>query len=256
MKPFFIVLARDAKYVVEKINELERLGVPYLVICGERMNRPKVVYREPIGKYDALNLSKHLIPRDADIVAFNDVDTRFGEFHPMLQYFEDPKVAIVFAAELVRAGPQLSFFALFNPIRRILPLAASGELMMIRQEVLRKILPMKACKAEDTYVMFKALELGYRVVFSEECPTWTERTQTGAEEEAYKRRTTAGIYQALSFTKPPPLIRFLYALLPVIAVFFVLTGRNGYHTFKGILLGFLDYTRGDRSGIWKPSYAA
>ena len=255
MNPFFVVLARDTKHVAEKINELERLDVRYVIICGEHMNHPKVVYREPMGKYDALNLSKHLIPADADIVAFNDVDTRFGDFHPMLQYFKDSRVGIVFGPELVTAGPQRSFFTLFNPIRKLLPLAASGELMLIRQEVLQKILPMKACKAEDTYLMFKALELGYKVVFSEECPTWTERTKTGTEEEAYKRRTVAGIYQALSSTKPPAIVRFIYTVLPFAGLLFVMLGSNGYHWYRGILLGFLDYRRGDRSGTWKATYA-
>jgi cellulose synthase/poly-beta-1,6-N-acetylglucosamine synthase-like glycosyltransferase len=251
MKPFFVVLARNAKYVAEKINKLERLGVPYLVICGEQMNHPNVVYREPKGKYDALNLSKYLIPGEAEIVAFNDVDARFVDFHPMLRYMGDPKVGIVFAPELVTAGPQRSFFTLFNPIRRVLPLAASGELMLIRQEILQKILPMKACKAEDTYIMFKTLELGYKVVFSEECPAWTERTKTGTEDEAYKRRTVAGIYQALSSTKPPAIVRFIYALLPLAGFLLVMLGSNGYHWYRGILLGILDYRRGDRSGTWK-----
>jgi cellulose synthase/poly-beta-1,6-N-acetylglucosamine synthase-like glycosyltransferase len=256
MKTFFIILARNAKYVAEKINELERLCVPYLVICGEKVNHPNVVYREPKGKYDALNLSKYLIPRNAEIVAFNDVDTRFGDFYPMLQYFKDSRVGIVFAPELVTAGPQTRFFTLFNPIRRVLPLAASGELMLIRQEILRKLLPMRACKAEDTYLMFKALELGYKVVFSEECPTWTERTKTGTEEEAYKRRTVVGIYQALSSTKPPAIVRFIYALLPFAGFLLVILGSNGYHWYRGILLGFLDYKRGDRSGMWKTAYQA
>jgi len=251
MKLFFVVFARNRKYVTEKIKELEGLNVPYVIVCGDRVNHPKVIYRAPRGKYDAVNFSECLIPQDADLVAFNDVDARLSDFGPMLNHFGDSRVAIVFAPELVIAGPQRNFFALFNPIRRFLPLAASGELMMIRQEVLRKVLPLKACKAEDTYLMFKALELGYKVVFCEDCPTVTERTKTAIEEEIYKRRSVAGIYQALSFTKPPPMIRLLYALLPFAAVLLILLGKSGYYSYRGVLLGFLDYKRGDRSGMWK-----
>lgn len=254
--PFFVVFARDKKYVSEKISELDRFGVPYVVVCGEHFDHSLVVYRAPKGKYEAINfvLEERKIPRDVKIIAFNDVDTKIGRFEVMLRHFEDPKVAIVFAAELVREGPQRTFFTIFNPIRRFLPLAASGELMMVRQEILRKILPLKPCKAEDTYIMFKALELGYKVVFCEDCFAETERTKTGSKEEIYKRKTVAGIYQALSFTKPPPVIRFLYALLPFAAILFVLLGRDGYHWFKGILLGFLDYVRGDRRGTWETTY--
>jgi len=251
VKLFFVVFARNGKYVTEKIRELEELDIPYVIVSGERVDHPKVIYRLPKGKYDAVNFSGSLIPQDVDIIAFNDVDARLSDFRPMLSHFRDTRVAIVFAPELVRAGPQYNFFRLLNPLRRFLPLAGTGELMMIRQEVLRKVLPLNACKAEDTYLMFKALELGYKVVFCEDCPTETERTKTGIEEENYKRRTVAGIYQALSFTKPPPLIRFLYALLPFTAALLILMGRKGHHLYKGILLGFLDYARGDRSGAWK-----
>ena len=52
MKPFFLVLARDKKYVDEKIEELKNLGVPYLIVCGEKLNHLNVIYRRPMGKYD------------------------------------------------------------------------------------------------------------------------------------------------------------------------------------------------------------
>lgn len=249
---FFVVLARDRSFVAEKLKELNDLGLPFVVICGEKIHQPSVVHRAPVGKYDAINsaLLDGKIPEGTKIVAFNDVDTRIIEFEKMLGYFKNPRVGIVFAAELVNKGPQRTFFAIFNPLRRLFPLAASGELMMIRREVLRRILPLKPCKAEDTYIMFKTIELGYKVIFCEDCFAETERTKTAANEEIYKRKTVAGIYQALSFTKPPPIVRFLYALLPFAAVLFVLTGRDGYHTFRGILLGYLDFARGDRSGTW------
>lgn len=55
--------------------------------------------------------------------------------------------------------------------------------MMIRNDVLRRILPLKPCKAEDTYMMFKAIELGYKAVFCEKCYAETERTKTAKKEE-------------------------------------------------------------------------
>ena len=240
----------------EKIRELDRFKVPYIIICGEHLDHPSVMYRAPKGKYDAINFIEEEanIPKGAKIVAFNDVDTKIGRFEEMLHYFEDPNVAIVFAAELVREGPQRIFFTIFNPIRRFLPLAASGELMMVRQEVLRKILPLKPCKAEDTYIMFKALELGYKVVFCEKCYAETVRTKNAKAEELYKRKTVSGIYQALSYTKPPWSVKFFYTFLPLASLFLPILGRTGYYWMKGILLGFLDYSRGDRSGSWKNTY--
>ena len=254
--PFFVVLARDRSYVSEKAAELESLGVPFIIICGENIRQPHVVFRVPIGKYDAINFvpKANLIPKNTRIVAFNDVDTKITGFSSMQKQFADPKVGIAFATELVKEGPQRNFFAIFNPIRKMFPLAASGELMLIRTELLRQILPLKPCKAEDTLIMFKALELGSKVVFCDDCFAETERTKTGSKEELYKRKTVAGIYQALSFTNPPPIVRFLYSILPLLSVIFVVMGRNGYHTFKGIMLGFLDFKRGVRSGSWKTTY--
>jgi cellulose synthase/poly-beta-1,6-N-acetylglucosamine synthase-like glycosyltransferase len=250
--PFFIVLARDSAFVSGKMEELERLGLHYIVVCGEKLDKPGVVYRPAIGKYDAINFAMvdNKIPEETKIVAFNDVDTRISGFEKMMSHFKNPEVGIVFAAELVREGPQRNFFTIFNPLRRLFPLAASGELMMIKREVLCRILPLKPCKAEDTYIMFKAIELGYRVIFCEDCFAETERTKTSRKEEIYKRKTVAGIYQAISFTRPPPIVRFLYTILPFAAILFVLTGRDGYHTLKGIWLGYLDFIRGDRSGTW------
>jgi cellulose synthase/poly-beta-1,6-N-acetylglucosamine synthase-like glycosyltransferase len=256
MVPFFVVLARDRAHVTEKAVELTRLGVPFIVLCGENMRQPHVVYRVPIGKYDAINfvLQANLIPKNAEIVAFNDVDTKITGFSSMLQQFADSKVGIAYATELVKDGPQRNFFAVFNPVRKLFPLAASGELMLIRTELLRQILPLKPCKAEDTLIMFKALELGNKVVFCDDCFAETERTKTGQKEELYKRKTVAGIYQALSFTNPPPMVRLLYSMLPFLSIVFMVMGSDGYYTFRGILLGFLDFRRGDRSGTWKTTY--
>lgn len=254
MKLFFLVLARDRTHVDDKIRELENAGVPHKIVCGERLNHPNVAYRVPRGKYDAINFGASLVPKDVDIVVMNDVDTKIYNFSVMLEYFQDRRNAIVFATELVTAGPQAQFFKIFNPLRKMLPLAASGELMMIRYDVLRRILPLKPCKAEDTYMMFKAIELGYKVVFCEKCYAETERTKTAKNEEPYKRKTVTGIYQALSFTKPPPLTRAFYLLLPFLSAILIILGANGYYSFRGILLGFLDYLRGDRSGWWETTY--
>lgn len=251
---FFVVLARDRNYVSEKISELDRLGVPYVVVCGEHFDHPLVTYRAPKGKYDAINFAERLIPEDVDIVIFNDVDTRIFNFHAMLRYFENMKTAVVFASELVGEGPQVLFFKIFNPIRKRVPLAASGELMMVRRSVLREILPLKPCKAEDTYLMFKALELGYRVVFCDECYAETVRTKSIEKEELYKRKTVTGIYQALSYTKPPWFVKLFYLFLPFASLLLLIVGRTGYYWMKGILLGFLDYVRGDRSGFWETAY--
>lgn len=250
-----MVLARDKKHVKEKIEESENLNVPYIIVCGEPIRHSRVVYRKPRGKYDAINFAGELIPEDVDIVAFNDDDTTIAcRFQDMLRHFKDRKVAIVFASEQVKEGPQVLFLKMLNPIRKRIPIACSGELMMVRRDVLPAILPLKPCKAEDTYMMFKALELGYRAVFSEECLAETVRTKRMENETLYKRKTVAGIYQALSYAKPPWLVRIFYWFLPFASVLFLVLGRRGYYWAKGILLGFLDYARGDRSGTWKTTY--
>ena len=252
---FFIVLARDRTLVDDKIRELEKMGVPYKIVCGERLNHPNVAYRAPKGKYDAINFGASLIPKDVDMVVMNDVDTIIHNFHLALRYLKDEKVALVFGTEMVKEGPQYLFFRFLNPIRRKIPIAASGELMFIRRDVFEKILPIKPCKAEDTYILFKVLEYGHKIVFCEDCYAETERTKTAEEEEIYKRRTVTGIYQALSYAKPPLLIRLFYFLLPFTSPLLLVLGKKGYHWTRGILFGFLDYLRGDRSGFWEPKYS-
>lgn len=75
MKVFFVVLARGASALDRKIKELNRLGYPYVVVCGEKVNHPRVVYRKPRGKYDTVNYGLNFVPSDTDIIAFKDVDT-------------------------------------------------------------------------------------------------------------------------------------------------------------------------------------
>jgi len=74
-KVFFLVLARDSRHVERKASELEGMGLPFVVICGEKVDHPKVVHREPRGKWDAINFGSMFVPDDADAVALNDVDT-------------------------------------------------------------------------------------------------------------------------------------------------------------------------------------
>jgi len=254
MRVFFIVLARDASGIDKKARELTGLGYPYLIVCGEKVNHSNVVYREPKGKYDAVNFGLKFVPSDTDVVAFNDVDAEIHNFNKALGLLQDESVFLVFAKVHVGYGPQLKFYSFLDPIRERIPIAASGELMLIKYEVLRSILPLRGCKAEDSYILFKVLEKGGKAVFCEECYVTTKRTTHAEQEEAYKRRTVGGIYQALSMTKPTIAVRLFYVLLPLISPLLVILGKSGYYWTKGIILGFVDYVRGDRTGAWTPTY--
>jgi hypothetical protein len=83
-------------------------------------------------------------------------------------------------------------------------------------------------------MLFKALELGYHVHFCTKAYVTTERTFDAKEEEAYKARTTLGIYQALKHTRPPPWIRTFYKLLPAAAPLLALAGEDGRAWMRGI----------------------
>ena len=254
MKLFFLVLARDENYVDEKIEELKSLGVPYLIVCGKNLNHPNVLYRRPKGKYDAINFGARFVPKDADVVALNDVDTKINNLQAALQHFKREEVALVFARVSVKEGPQRLFYVFLDSIRRRLPIAASGELMLIRRNVLGKILPIRPCKAEDSYILFKVLEFKLKAVFCEECYVETERTKTAEKEEIYKRKTVGGLYQALAYTNPSHLVKLFYFLLPFACPLLLVLGKRGYFWMKGILLGLMDYLRGDRFGVWQPTY--
>lgn len=256
MRVFFVVLARDAKGVERKAAELNNLGYPYVIVCGEKTNIRNTVYREPRGKYDAVNFGIKFIPTETDLVAFNDVDTVIHNFGAGLDLFHDHTISLVFARVDVESGPQLSFYTLLDSLRTRVPIAASGELMLIRHEALKEIMPLKACKAEDSYILFKLLEKGGKAVFSKECYVTTERTAFSEEEEHYKRRTLGGIYQALSMARPPAITRLFYTLLPFLSPLLLVSGRKGYYWTKGILLGYVDYMRGDRTSRWERTYDA
>lgn len=255
MRVFFVVLARDAVAVEQKTLELKDLGYPYVTVCGENANFPNVVYRAPKGKYDAINFAMKLIPPETDVVAFNDVDTKIHNLGAALDLFRDPKISLAFARVDVEQGPQLSFYSLLDSLRDKIPVVASGELILVRYEALKNITPLKQCKAEDSYIMFRVLEKGGRAVFCKECYVTTQRTIVPEEEEQYKRRTVGGIYQALSMTKPPMIVRLFYTLLPLVSPLLLVLGRKGYYWTRGILEGFVDFIRGDRAGTWQPYYS-
>jgi len=255
MRFFFIVLARDSHLIRKKIDELDDLGFPYIIVSGEPVNNPNVVYREPKGKFDAINFGLTFIPKDTDFVVFNDVDTEIHNFKAAIDLIQNDDPSLIFMKVQVQDGPQLAFYSLLDTLRKKIPIAASGELLVIKHALLKSISPLQRCKAEDSYILFKVLEKKEKTSFCEKCYVTTKRTMRAEEEEQYKRRTVGGIYQALSMTNPPLLVKFFYAMLPLISPLLVASGRKGYYWTKGILLGFIDFVRNDKSGTWKPTYS-
>jgi len=230
---FFIVLARDQKYVKEKMMELENMRVTYLIVCGEEMDHPNIVYREARGKWDAINFGSQFTPKDINVVVLNDVDTRIHNFEHALSHLNDG-ADLVYCRVKVTKGPQVKFYRIADPIRKRFHIFASGELMLIKHEVFKRVLPIPPCIAEDSYILFKVLELGYRAHFCTKTYVTTERTTNTKDEEAYKARTTLGIYQALRHTNPPPWIRAFYGLLPIVAPLLALAGEDGKAWIRGI----------------------
>ncbi len=209
------------------------MKVPFLIVCGEKVNHPNVVYRETMGKWDAINFGAKFVPKKSNVIVFNDVDTKIYNFRQAL-YSLNAHVDLIYCRVMVSVGPQMKFYKLLDPIRSRLHIAASGEFMLMRRDVLERVLPLPPCIAEDSYILFKALELGYRAYFCTTAYVTTERTTDAEREEAYKARTTLGIYQALKFTKPPLWISLFYSLLPVAAPLLTLAGEDGRAWTKGI----------------------
>lgn len=236
-KPFFIVPARNRKNVEEKIMELEDMRVSYIVVCGERLNHQNIIYREARGKWDAINFGSRFVPKDADVVVLNDVDTRIHNFEHALGHLNGG-ADVVYCKVNVPKGPQVKFYRIADPIRKWFHIFASGELMLFRRDVFKRVLPIPPCIAEDSYMLFKALELGYHAHFCTKAYATTERTADAEEEEAYKTRTTLGIYQALKHSKPPPSIRIFYKLLPATAPLLALAGEDGRAWMRGIRKAF------------------
>jgi hypothetical protein len=233
LRCFFIVLARDAKHVPQKIAELQNLGIPFIIICGEKCNYPNVVYRTANGKWDAINFGAQFVPNHVQIILFNDVDTKVHNIDFALRFLNS-KADIVYCRVNVSEGPQITFYRILNPIRQRFHVCASGELMLIKRHVFHQVLPIPPCIAEDSYILFKALELGFRAYFCTESYVTTKRTSNKKDEEEYKARTTLGIYQALTYSKPSLIIRIFYYLLPAFSPLLILAGVNGIAWANGI----------------------
>ena len=232
-KCFFMVLARDATNVPQKIAELEKIGVPFVIVCGEKVNHPHVVYREAKGKWDAINFGAKFIPNIAEIILFNDVDTQIHNFTLAMHCIRS-EADIVYCRVSVSEGPQVMFYRILNPIRQRVHICASGEFMLVKRDVFDSVMPIPPCIAEDSYILFRALEKGFQAYFCTDAYVTTKRTSNKKDEEAYKARTTLGIYQALSYSKPSLLIRVFYYLLPTFSPLLMLAGGNGVAWAKGI----------------------
>jgi hypothetical protein len=240
---FFVVLARNASRVFGKIEELENLQVKYIVICGEKFNHPRVVERKPLGKWDAINFAAQFVPSSSEIVALNDVDTKIHNLN--VTNISLHEYDLIYCDVRVESGPQTKFYKLLNPLRKKFNIAASGELMFISRLLFTQVLPIPPCIAEDSYILFKALELGHRVRFDPQTFVTTQRTLNAEMERSYKRRTTLGIYQALRYTKPPPAVITFYYLLPFFAPLLACAGENGRAWVRGIMEGFTGSISGD-----------
>jgi cellulose synthase/poly-beta-1,6-N-acetylglucosamine synthase-like glycosyltransferase len=245
---FFIVPARTAESVNDKIKELETLAYPFVIVCAEKTSIPNVVYRGRKGKYDAINYGANFLRADTKIVCLNDVDTKIFNFEKALETISRNVAALVFCKLKVKRGLQVHFYSMMDRIRKILQITSSGELMLIRREVFESILPLPPCKTEDNYISFKVLELGYRSTFCEDCFVETERTKSYEEEKAYKTRTVTGVYQALSQTKTKPLIRVFYLFLPFISPLLLLQGKRGLSWLRGIVQGVTCFLIGEKDG--------
>jgi hypothetical protein len=233
------VCARNRRHVDEKIIELKKMKMPFVIVCGEKNNLPDVVYRANNGKWDAINFGSSFVPKKANIIVLNDVDTKIYDFEHAVEYLKE--FSIVYCKVCVFRGGQIKFYKILDPLRKIFHIAASGELMLIKREAFERALPLEPCIAEDSYMLFKILEFGYKAQFCTKTYVTTERTINARGEEAYKYRTTLGIYQALNKTKPPPFIRIFYLLLPFFAPLLYLAGKDGKAWTKGINRAFKDH---------------
>lgn len=244
---FFLVAARTARESKAKARELKALGQPFVIVCGERTDLPEARYRPLLGKWDAINYGAQFV-ESCDLVCLHDADTRLVNFKAALEPFADG-ADLVFCKVMVREGPQRAFYKVLDLLRRGLPFVASGELMIIRSERWPSLLPLKPCKTEDNYLLFKALGMGMEVRFVERAYVITDRSKTWEEETVYKGRTVTGIYQALHLARPPPAVWAFYLLLPFALPAFLLLGRGGLAWIRGIIGGLTAlYVHGDWEG--------
>lgn len=242
IRPFFVVLSRDSLAIPSKIHELEHLGFPYIIISGEKFDHPNVKQRKAVGKWDAINFASRFIPTSSDVVVLNDVDTKINNFSLANPELENSD--LVYSDVRVGSGPQTQFYTILNPIRRRFNIAASGELMVMSRSLFDKVLPIPPCMAEDSYILFKAMELGYKAHFSSNFSVTTRRTEDAEAERKYKNRTTLGIYQALKYSRPSAFVLAFYFSLPLFAPLLGLLGRNGRAWSAGIQYAFVDYLLG------------
>jgi hypothetical protein len=245
MNIFVLVMARDALLVGPKLEELRSYGLPYLVVCGERLDVPGVVYRAARGKWDAINFGYDLVPPETDVVVLNDVDTSIHGLDGALSMVSDGH-DLVYCAVRPSSGSQPKFYALADPLRERLHLFASGELMLIRKRTLDRLMPIPPCMAEDTYLLFRAMQFGYKVALCRDAYVTTTRTSNSTEEIAYKERTTLGILQALDYSVPPPWIRLFYYSTPLLATMLALTGEDGRAWARGMMGGFTQHREGSK----------
>ena len=231
--------ARDSKNLETKIAELESINVSFIVVCGEKVDHPNVVYQANRGKWAAINFGSTFIPKEAKVVVLNDVDTIIHHFNLAYAYLRE-EIPLVYCRVKVSKGPQVKFYKILDPLRAKFHIAASGELMLVRKDVFERTLPLPACIAEDSFILFKTLELGYKAKFCKSAYVTTARTINAQEEVRYKNRTTLGIFQALDYAKAPPVIRIFYFLLPFFVPFLYFLGDDGKAWTKGIFLAFRD----------------
>jgi hypothetical protein len=191
-----------------------------------------VLYREPIGKWDAINFGSKFIPPEAELIIVNDVDTQIHGLAFAMSHCKE--FDLIFCRVEVQEGPQNKFYRILDQVRAKLPIAASGELMLINRQLFERILPIPPCTAEDTVLLFRALNLRRSVRFCKEAFVVTQRTASPAEEQLYKTRTTLGIYQALRFEQAPSTIRAFYMMLPLFAPLLFLSGADGRAWTMGI----------------------
>jgi hypothetical protein len=244
---FVLVMARDGLLVESKLEELRRYELPYLVVCGEKdLHAPGVIYREARGKWDAINFGYGFVPPDTDVVVLNDVDTQIHGLGEALSMIEKGGRDLVYCVVRPSSGSQPKFYALADPLRERLHLFASGELMLIRKGTLDRLMPIPPCMAEDSYLLFRAMQFDYQVALCRDTFVTTKRTSNSAEEAAYKERTTLGILQALDYSVPPPWIRLFYYSTPLLATMLALAGEDGRAWARGMIGGFRLHMEGSK----------
>ena len=253
---FVIVLARDLNGVHKKHIELQKLGLRHVIISGEPSQNDNVIYRAPRGKYDAINFGLKHVPEEAEIVALNDVDTRIINYDHAYRHFSNPRVGLIFTSVELPEGAHSIFNRLIDSIRRHFIIAANGELMFIRRDVLKRVTPIPPCKAEDTLILFRTLKIGYQAVFETDCHVLTSRTSSASlkNEQIFKRKVVCGIYQALYLGDASFSRKLFYCLLPFASPFLLAAGRKGWFWMVGILWGLVDFLKGDKTGYWLPTY--